>query len=174
MHVSFRFIVYKSALWKLGHVEAGWLYQTRKLLNRPSSLSPFPPKKRLTRQSLLLTDPPSAIPPTSHLLHSFAHCLYPEGIRGKKVNFSLTIFTTVDLLGLFRCYVCLIQPFGTNCWIAQRLRIWFFASDYLNYIKRLFLFSEGNVTTFWVSANLSLRGNYSYINVIFFTIDKMR
>lgn len=61
---------------KLGHVEPEWLYRTWKLLNRPSSLSPFPswmhPSIFLnydfyiiahfcTHPSIFFTDPPSAV-----------------------------------------------------------------------------------------------------------------
>lgn len=74
--VSFHFRVYKSAAAKkLGHVEPERLYRRRKLLNRPSSLSPFSPRTHhsaasKTRPSIsaLPTDPPLYHP--SHVLSS--------------------------------------------------------------------------------------------------------
>lgn len=82
--VSLRFIIYRSTLWKLGHVPPEWVYQTRTLLNRHSSLSIFRPEcthQQTRHTSLNLSSSLThRVSPTSYLLY----CSFSPGGKGLK------------------------------------------------------------------------------------------
>lgn len=77
VHVSWRFIIYRSTLQKLGHVPPEWVYQTRTLLNHHSSLSIFRPECTRHTSLNLSSSLTHHVSPTSYLLN------YPFSPRGK-------------------------------------------------------------------------------------------